>query len=465
MSKVRMLRAFVNQRLTAAAEEIFGLFETTIAEYEEELCRSKEENERQRERTDAVFIPQLRLHRADVHQVSVVKDSVPTEQQEWSSSLDQEEPEPPPHIKEEQEQLCSSQEGEQLQGLEEADVKFLFTSVPVKSEEDDGEEAQSSQLHQKQTEHMETEADGEDCGGAEPGRNLHPHRHSEPDTEKMAQRNTPAKKRAQKRLNSFKVKSAEWAKGMRRNRNVSHFLDDIEVTMEKMKALGLRPLLFYGVYNEKMSRYDTKVTCPYSTSNETEVMLKKMNMLYSVLLQAWTPEDEGSRRGEKRKGKKGNRRPVSGVERAAAPLSEEEGAATAAASLSGKEGAEAPDSGAEEAVAPEGGDREPPVSVIQKFKKRFKAKTTSGEASVVDRGEESSRPVIQQLKIQVKKRRQISRECGIHPYANAFEAWKLGQTKQKKGVDYVYVFWKSCEGCGETWRPSWEPAINIEFGT
>ncbi|XP_028454172.1 uncharacterized protein LOC114568719 isoform X2 [Perca flavescens] len=444
MSKVRMLRAMVKQQLTAAAEEIFGLFETTIAEYEAELCRSREENERQRERMDAVFNPQLRLHRADLQQVSVVKDSVPPEQQERSSSLDQEEPEPPPHIKEDQEQLCSSQEGEQLHGLEEADIKFLITPVPVKSEEDDGEEAQSSQLHQRQSEHMETEAGGEDCGGAEPDRNSHPHPHPEPDTEKMAKRNTPAKRRAQKRLNSFKQRSAEWAKGMRRNRN-----------MEKMKALGLRPLLFYGVYDEKRSRYDTKVICPYSMSNETEVMLKKMNMLYSVLLQAWTPEDEGRRRKEKRKGKKGNRRPVSGVEGAAA-----------AAPLSGEEGAVAPDSGAEEAVAPGGGDREPPVSVIQQFKKLFKAKKTAGgEAAVVDRGEESSCPVVQQLKIQVKKKRQTSRECGLHPYADAFEAWKLGQTKQKQGVDYVYVFWKSCEGCGETWRPSWEPAMNIEFGT
>ncbi|XP_028454175.1 zinc finger protein 436-like isoform X2 [Perca flavescens] len=180
MSKVRMLRAMVKQRLTAAAEEIFGLFETTIAEYEEELCRSREENERQRERMDAVFNPQLRLHRADLQQVSVVKDSVPPEQQERSSSLDQEDLEPPPHIKEEQEQ---QQEGEQLQGLEEADNKFLITPVPVKSEEDDGEEAQSSQLHQRQSEHMETEAGGEDCGGAEPDRNSHPHPHPEPDTE------------------------------------------------------------------------------------------------------------------------------------------------------------------------------------------------------------------------------------------------------------------------------------------
>ncbi|XP_033990994.1 zinc finger protein 91-like [Trematomus bernacchii] len=119
----------------------------------------------------------------DVQQLVVVKEEVPPEQQEWSSSLDQEDPEPPPHIKEEQEELWISQEGEQLQGLEEADnTKSTFTPVPVKSE-DDEEKPQSSQLHQRQTEHLETEADGEDCGGPEPARNSDPERHLQPETE------------------------------------------------------------------------------------------------------------------------------------------------------------------------------------------------------------------------------------------------------------------------------------------
>ncbi|XP_049891285.1 uncharacterized protein LOC126384325 isoform X6 [Epinephelus moara] len=65
MSKVQMLRAFVNQRLTAAAEEIFELFETTIAEYEEKLEFSSKENHRQRKLLDAVYNP-VRLHRAGV---------------------------------------------------------------------------------------------------------------------------------------------------------------------------------------------------------------------------------------------------------------------------------------------------------------------------------------------------------------------------------------------------------------
>ncbi|XP_032365384.1 zinc finger protein 260-like [Etheostoma spectabile] len=267
MSKVQMLRGLVEQRLTAAAEEIFGLFERTIAEHEEELCRSKEEHERKRKRLDAVFSPQLRLHRAelpqqhvckeeevlsdqqlnmpvitsveseanrdhqllshnshgaesqdqkggqhgdsgstrnaepepkkrrrksrshcnnvdntnisetDVQKLSVVKAEVPPEQQGWSSSLDQEHPDPP-HIKEEQQQLWTSQEGEQLQGLEEADIKFPFTTVPEKIEEDDEEKAQSSQLHESQTEENReaerTGPDGEDCGGQEPARNSDP---------------------------------------------------------------------------------------------------------------------------------------------------------------------------------------------------------------------------------------------------------------------------------------------------
>ncbi|XP_035848948.1 zinc finger protein 771-like [Sander lucioperca] len=116
----------------------------------------------------------LILFPADVEQLLVVKEEVPPEQQECSSSVDQQEPEPPPNIKEEQEELWSSQEGEQLQGLEEADItKFPLTPVPVKSE-DDEEKAQSSQLHQRQTQHMETEADGEDYGGPESARNSHP---------------------------------------------------------------------------------------------------------------------------------------------------------------------------------------------------------------------------------------------------------------------------------------------------
>ncbi|XP_071058511.1 zinc finger protein 583-like [Pseudochaenichthys georgianus] len=176
MSKVQMLLSLKKQRVTAANEETFALFEQTIAELEEELFLSKEENKRLQKLLDAVSQPQLRIHRAEVQQLVVVKEELLPDQQEWSTSLDQEDPEPPPHIKLEQ-------EGEQLQELEEADItKSTFTPDPVKSEGDE-EKPQSSEPHQRQTEHMETEADGDECRGPEPARNSDPESSLQPKTE------------------------------------------------------------------------------------------------------------------------------------------------------------------------------------------------------------------------------------------------------------------------------------------
>ncbi|XP_071061041.1 zinc finger protein 583-like [Pseudochaenichthys georgianus] len=183
MSKVQMLLSLKKLLLTPAGEEIFALFEKTMAEYEEELSRSKEENKRLQKLLDAVLQPQLRIHRADAQQLVMVKEEVIPDQQEWSTSLDQEDPEPPPLMKQEQEELRISQEGEQLQELEEADIpKSTFTPDPVKSE-DDKEKPQSSQPHQRQTEHMETEVDGDDCRGPEPARNSDPEGSLQPKTE------------------------------------------------------------------------------------------------------------------------------------------------------------------------------------------------------------------------------------------------------------------------------------------
>ncbi|XP_030267041.1 zinc finger protein 436-like [Sparus aurata] len=177
MSKVQTLRVFMKQRLTAAAEEIFELFERTIAEYEEELCR-------QRKLLAAVTEPQVQLHRTDVQQLwESEEEEDPPEQQERSCSLDQEDPPELIDNKEDQEELWTRQEGEQLPGLEEADIKFTLSPVLVKSEEEDEEKPQSSQLHQRQTEQMETEADGEDCGGPEPDRNFNSVSHLQPVTD------------------------------------------------------------------------------------------------------------------------------------------------------------------------------------------------------------------------------------------------------------------------------------------
>ncbi|XP_060927869.1 zinc finger protein 260-like [Limanda limanda] len=179
-ARVPELRAMLTERLTAAGEEILTGLEETVAEYEERVEQSEREICRQRRLLDAVMQPVVRLHRAvcpaDVQQLMVNKEEVPPEQQQWSPLVDQEDPEPP-HIKEEQEEPWTNQDGQQLQGLEEADIKFTLTPVAVKSEEDE-ENLKSSKLHPNET--NETRAD---CGAPEPARNLGPDGHLQQSTE------------------------------------------------------------------------------------------------------------------------------------------------------------------------------------------------------------------------------------------------------------------------------------------
>ncbi|KAM7402806.1 hypothetical protein PAMP_018017 [Pampus punctatissimus] len=166
MSALDSLKEFAEQRLAAAVDEIFEYFEKTITDYDEEL-------DRYCKLLDVIFRPEIRLRRADVPSLTVSAEVAP-EQQEIRPKLEQEAPEPL-RIKEEPEEVWSIQEGEQLQGLEEADIPL----ISVKSE-DDEEKPELAQLQQSQTEEhremeasclseqMKTEVDGEDCGGSEP---------------------------------------------------------------------------------------------------------------------------------------------------------------------------------------------------------------------------------------------------------------------------------------------------------
>ncbi|XP_061765695.1 zinc finger protein 391-like [Nerophis ophidion] len=112
---LNMLKVLVRERLVAAADEIFGLFERAMVSYEEELSRTKEENERQRQQLEAVY--------RNVPQLIGRQEQRPPAPHTGISTLQPEDAQLP-HIKEEEEELWTTQE--------EADL----TVVSVKTEDD-----------------------------------------------------------------------------------------------------------------------------------------------------------------------------------------------------------------------------------------------------------------------------------------------------------------------------------------
>ncbi|XP_035609414.1 zinc finger protein 135-like isoform X1 [Oncorhynchus keta] len=149
MTKLQLLSVFLNERLTAAVVEIVGAVEKTVVEYQEE-------NDRLRRLLRITPEIPLKLSRIDSLQISLTdsEEEVPPEQQhceqEWSPSLGQEDPETT-QIKEKQEEVRTSQEEEQLQGLEPDIIEFDFTPSGVKSECDLEDPLWSLTLPQTQT--------------------------------------------------------------------------------------------------------------------------------------------------------------------------------------------------------------------------------------------------------------------------------------------------------------------------
>nr|XP_061786765.1 zinc finger protein 771-like [Nerophis lumbriciformis] len=135
-----MLQVLIKERLMAAADEIFALFERTIASYEEELSRTRETKE-------AVSEAPIVLRVEDVQQRMGRQGE---RRPRWGSSTSRQEYPQPPQVKEEDGELWITPKEECLRGQGEANLtKLPLTVVSVKTEEHEDEPPESSQLHHR----------------------------------------------------------------------------------------------------------------------------------------------------------------------------------------------------------------------------------------------------------------------------------------------------------------------------
>ncbi|XP_077601271.1 uncharacterized protein LOC144215927 [Stigmatopora nigra] len=166
-----MLKELVRERLLAAADEIFQLFEGTIATYKEQVCRAREESERHRRKLQAVCKTQIDRRVDDVQQLKSQQDKSPPHQQgDYASSkphrvAKEDNDTQKSHIQDDAEDprhsYFTEDDAQPLIIKEEEGEKFPLLSVCVKSENNANEPSEWLQLLQN--------SPGEDhCGRAPP---------------------------------------------------------------------------------------------------------------------------------------------------------------------------------------------------------------------------------------------------------------------------------------------------------
>ncbi|XP_061786109.2 uncharacterized protein [Nerophis lumbriciformis] len=122
-----MLKELMKERLMSVADEIYALFERTMALYEDELSRTRDDKERYRQRLEAASKTHIVQQFEDAQQLIGCQEERATQSQP-SSSLKQDDPRHP-RMKEEEEELCITEDGECLLGLEESDLTTLPLTV------------------------------------------------------------------------------------------------------------------------------------------------------------------------------------------------------------------------------------------------------------------------------------------------------------------------------------------------
>ncbi|XP_036845391.1 zinc finger and SCAN domain-containing protein 5B-like isoform X1 [Oncorhynchus mykiss] len=186
MSKLQLLNVFITERLTTAAVEIFGSAEKTLAEYQERLTtaaveifvvveKTIAEVQGENDRLRGLLLGHLG---ADPQQLNLPEEEVSPKQQhceqEWSPSPGQEDPEPT-QITEEQKELKTSQEEEQLQRLRSATtevVQLIF--IPPCVESDCDQDSKTDSLPSNTTEQTQSALDDEDYRASQLSSHFHP---------------------------------------------------------------------------------------------------------------------------------------------------------------------------------------------------------------------------------------------------------------------------------------------------
>ncbi|XP_039858216.1 zinc finger protein 226-like isoform X1 [Simochromis diagramma] len=180
MSTVQHLREVIQERLTTAAEEIFSEFAKTIVRYEEEISQLRLLNIRpgikSHNTVTICLCPFVGHEGLDEQQVC---------DQERSSSLNQEDPEPP-QTKEEQEEICSSEAGEQLELKQKDESIHVWTGEELDllckpgveltrmglDDQQVCDQERSASLHQQDPEPPQTREEQEEICSSEEGEQL-----------------------------------------------------------------------------------------------------------------------------------------------------------------------------------------------------------------------------------------------------------------------------------------------------
>ncbi|XP_065096720.1 uncharacterized protein [Paramisgurnus dabryanus] len=104
----------------------------------------------------------------------------------------------------------------------------------------------------------------------------------------------PLKQRLKKKLERFDEKREEWVVGRKKNHNTASIKDEANIMLEKLHAIGYKPVLLLGKENKKKDIKCEILTPRCTLSNFAQDYLQKIGSFYEYLCEGWTQDSSGN---------------------------------------------------------------------------------------------------------------------------------------------------------------------------
>ncbi|KAL1268888.1 hypothetical protein QQF64_034251 [Cirrhinus molitorella] len=104
----------------------------------------------------------------------------------------------------------------------------------------------------------------------------------------------PQKQRLKKKLERFDKKREEWVVGHKKNHNIASIKDEAIVMLEKLHAIGYKPVLLLGKETKKKENKCEILTPRCTLSSFAQDYLQKIGSFYEYLCEGWNQDSSGN---------------------------------------------------------------------------------------------------------------------------------------------------------------------------
>ncbi|XP_033991707.1 uncharacterized protein LOC117487162 [Trematomus bernacchii] len=284
----------------------------------------------------------------------------------------------------------------------------------------------------------------------------------------------PKKLRLEKKLKRFDEKREDWVSGRKKNHNIASIKDEAIVLLEKLHAIGFKPVLLLGKETRKKEVKCEILTPRCTLTAYAQDYLDKTGTFYEFLCEGWTQDSTGQGVAEDPEEETVtlNLTPCDPSE----PENNWQEAGTSETSTVQVEVLKTPpvkqcttkevgqEAGTSESQVPETSTvqvevlKTPPVkqcTIIEVGQEEQPQRDDLRQATTTE-GPAVRTGSVRDTVLGPRRKKKKS-DCSYHTRLETFPIRSVIRERMRKGKAEMLVEWEPCPVCGKEWAHSWQP--------